>query len=174
MLQRILAIWRKKLCQLVPLLGSKAGAHADVVQRGWISDGTFLDGVVLANVMPAPLVIFGTFVGYAAGGFPGALAVTAGIFLPAFAFSMILHDRLERVVETPAVHAVLDGVAGAVVGIIAATVVQLAVGLAGQGPVWALLAIGGLALVAAWTWKSRYAAPAILAVAAVAGQLLLG
>ncbi|WP_374514168.1 chromate efflux transporter [Brevundimonas sp.] len=148
--------------------------RADVVPRGWLSDGGFLDGVVLANVMPAPLVIFGTFVGYAAGGFPGALAVTAGIFLPAFAFSMILHDRLERVVETPAVHAVLDGVAGAVVGVIAATVFQLAAGLAGQEAGWPLLAIGALALLAAWTLKGRFAAPLILAVAAAAGQLWLG
>ncbi|OGN45024.1 MAG: chromate transporter [Caulobacterales bacterium RIFCSPHIGHO2_01_FULL_70_19] len=148
--------------------------RADVVPRGWMSDGTFLDGVVLANVMPAPLVIFGTFVGYAAGGFPGALAVTAGVFLPAFAFSMVLHDRLEQVVGTPAVHAVLDGIAGAVVGVIAATVLQLAAGLAGQGPGSPLLVIGGLALVAAWTLKGRFAAPLILAVAAAAGQLWLG
>ncbi len=147
--------------------------RADVVPRGWMSDATFLDGVVLANVMPAPLVIFGTFAGYAAGGFPGALAVTAGVFLPAFAFSMILHDRLEQVVGIPAVHAVLDGIAGAVVGIIAATVLQLAAGLAGQGTGWPLLAIGGLALVAAWTLKGRFAAPLILAVAAAAGQLWL-
>lgn len=148
--------------------------RADVVPRGWLSDGSFLDGVVLANVMPAPLVIFGTFVGYAAGGFPGALAVTAGIFLPAFAFSMILHDRLEQVVGIPAVHAVLDGIAGAVVGVIAATVLQLAASLAGQGPGWPLLFIGGLALLAAWTLKGRFAAPLILAAAAVAGQLWLG
>ena len=148
--------------------------RADVVPRGWLSDGSFLDGVVLANVMPAPLVIFGTYVGYAAGGFPGALAVTAGIFLPAFAFSMILHDRLEQVVGIPAVHAVLDGIAGAVVGVIAATVLQLAASLAGQGPGWPLLFIGGLALLAAWTLKGRFAAPLILAAAAVAGQLWLG
>ena len=148
--------------------------RADVVPRGWLSDGSFLDGVVLANVMPAPLVIFGTFVGYAAGGFPGALAVPAGIFLPAFAFSMILHDRLEQVVGIPAVHAVLDGIAGAVVGVIAATVLQLAASLAGQGPGWPLLFIGGLALLAAWMLKGRFAAPLILAAAAVAGQLWLG
>ncbi len=148
--------------------------RADVVPRGWLSDATFLDGVVLANVMPAPLVIFGTFVGYATGGFAGALAVTAGIFLPAFAFSMILHDRLERVVEAPAVHAVLDGVAGAVVGVIAATVLQLAAGLAGQGPDLVLLAIGGAALIAVSVMKGRFAAPLILAVAAAAGQVWLG
>lgn len=148
--------------------------RADVVPRGWMTDGTFLDGVVLANVMPAPLVIFGTFVGYAAGGFPGALAVTAGVFLPAFAFSMVLHDRLEQVVGTPAVHAVLDGIAGAVVGVIAATVFQLAAGLGGQGGGGPLLVIGGLALAAAWTLKGRFAAPLILAVAAAAGQVWLG
>jgi chromate transporter len=148
--------------------------RADVVPRGWMSDATFLDGVVLANVMPAPLVIFATFVGYAAGGFPGALAVTAGVFLPAFAFSMVLHDRLEQVVETPAVHAVLDGVAAAVVGVIAATVFQLAAGLVGEGAAWPLLVIGGLAVVAASTLKGRFAAPLILAAAAAAGQLWLG
>lgn len=61
--------------------------RADTVGRGWISDSTFLDGVALAGVLPAPLVIFATFAGYVAGGSAGALAITAGMFLPAFAFS---------------------------------------------------------------------------------------
>jgi hypothetical protein len=53
-------------------------------------------------------------------------------------------------------------------------VLQLAASLAGQGPGWPLLFIGGLALLAAWTLKGRFAAPLILAAAAVAGQLWLG
>jgi len=101
----------------------------DLVGRGWIDGGTFLDGVTVANVLPAPLVIFATFAGYAAGGFAGAVAITASIFLPAFAFSMIFYERLGAVVEAPAVKAALDEVAAAVVGIISATVVVLAVGL---------------------------------------------
>ena len=42
--------------------------RADTVGRGWIDDATFLDGVAVAGVLPAPLVIFATFVGYVAGG----------------------------------------------------------------------------------------------------------
>src|SRR5690606_5710339 len=90
--------------------------RADTVERGWISDATFLDGVALAGVLPAPLVIFATFVGYVAGGLGGALAITAGMFLPAFAFSLILFERMEALVEHPALHRLLSGIAAAVVG----------------------------------------------------------
>src|SRR4029078_6736929 len=51
---------------------------------GWMTTGQFLDGLALSGVIPAPLVIFATFVGYAGGGPVGALAMTVGIFLPAF------------------------------------------------------------------------------------------
>ena len=30
----------------------------DLVSRGWVTDATFLDGVALANILPAPLVIY--------------------------------------------------------------------------------------------------------------------
>ncbi|HYD46260.1 MAG TPA: chromate efflux transporter, partial [Phenylobacterium sp.] len=46
--------------------------RADTVGRGWLADGAFLDGVALASVLPAPLIIFGTFAGYVAGGLAGA------------------------------------------------------------------------------------------------------
>jgi len=147
----------------------------DLVGRGWIDDGTFLDGVSVANILPAPLVIFATFSGFAAGGFAGAVAITVGMFLPAFAFSMIFYERLEAVVESRPVRAALDGIAAGVVGIIAATVLSLAAGLAGSPWRTAVLAVIALAaLVAAYGIRWRYAAPAILAVAALVGFLLLG
>ncbi|MFZ9881271.1 MAG: chromate transporter, partial [Phycisphaerales bacterium] len=55
-------------------------------EHGWMTPEACLDGVAIASVLPAPLVIFGTFVGYQGGGLLGALAFTAGIFLPAFGF----------------------------------------------------------------------------------------
>jgi chromate transporter len=144
----------------------------DLVGRGWVSDATFLDGVALANVLPAPLVIFATFAGYAAGGFGGAVAITAGVFLPAFAFSMIFYDRLEAVVADARVRAALDGVAAAVVGVIAATVVHFARGLWSPGsPVWPLI-VGAAALVALYVLRGRYAAPAVLIAAAATGVVL--
>lgn len=144
--------------------------RADAARGGWISDGQFLDGVALAQVIPAPLIIFGTFVGYAGGGFAGALAVTAGAFLPAFSFSLVFYDRLEGVLENRALHALLDGVAAAVVGLILATVLQLGVVLLETAPSWPLaLAIFGTALILAWRWRAPMAIPVTLVLGGAAG-----
>ena len=144
--------------------------RADTVGRGWIGDGTFLDGIALAGVLPAPLVIFATFVGYVAGGPGGALAITAGMFLPAFAFSLTLFERLEAIVENPALHHVLAGVAAAVVGIIAATFVQLglATGARILEPLFALLLFAA-ALAVVWRVEGAWVTPAIVAGGALAG-----
>jgi len=145
----------------------------DVVGRGWLDDGTFLDGVALSNVMPAPLIIFTTFAGYAVGGFAGAVAITAGVFLPAFAFSMVFYDRLEAVVSDVRVRAALDGVAAAVVGVIAATVISLAMSLHDPAnPAVAPFAIAAGSLAALYAFRSHYAAPIVLLGAGLAGLLL--
>lgn len=144
--------------------------RADTVGRGWLSDAQFLDGVAFANVIPAPLVIFATFAGYIAGGPWGAVAITAGMFLPAFAFSMIFYERLEALVDNPRLHRFLDGVAAAAVGIIAATLVQLALAIWPRidSPLPAV-AIFAVALAAAFWLKRPWTAPAIIAAAGVAG-----
>ncbi len=144
--------------------------RTDTVGRGWISDGSFLDGVAFAGMLPAPLVIFATFAGYVAGGLPGALAITAGMFLPAFAFSMILFERLEAVVENPALHHVLAGVAAAVVGVIAATLVQIGWSTAERSAKLVPAAfLFGAALLAAWRWKGKLAAPLLIMAGGAAG-----
>ncbi len=148
--------------------------RADTVGRGWIGDAAFLDGVAFANVIPAPLVIFATFVGYVAGGLTGALAITLGMFLPAFAFSLLFFERLERIVDAPSLRHALTGVAAAVVGIIAATFVQLAMATGGRVDA---VAIGGIlfavALGLAWRLKGGWVTPVIVGVGAVTGWALL-
>jgi len=147
--------------------------RADTVGRGWISDGAFLDGVAIAGVLPAPLVIFGTFAGFQAGGWAGALAVTAGMFLPAFAFSMLFFERLEQLVEAPALHRLLDGIAAAVVGIIAATCGQLALATLARAPnPWPVVLIFVAGLIGAWRWKSKMATPVLLALGGVGEAVL--
>lgn len=146
--------------------------RADTVGHGWLTDAQFLDGVAFANVIPAPLVIFATFAGYVAGGPWGAMAITAGMFLPAFAFSMIFYERLEALVDEPRLQRLLDGVAAAAMGIIAATLVQLALATWPriETPAFAL-AIFGTALIAAFAINRPLAAPAIIAAGGVAGWL---
>lgn len=147
--------------------------RADTVGRGWIGDAAFLDGVAFANVIPAPLVIFATFVGYVAGGLTGALAITFGMFLPAFAFSLIFFERLERIVDAPSLRHALTGVAAAVVGIIAATFLQLAAATAGRADTIVAVALFAVALAMAWRLKGGWVTPLIVAVGAVAGWALL-
>lgn len=148
--------------------------RADAARQGWMGDGQFLDGLALSGVLPAPLIIFATFIGYVAGGAVGAVAITAGIFLPAFAFSLIFYERLESLVEIESVKAVLEGIAAGVVGLIAVTALQLLVGLLtplDRAP--PLVAILVAAFAALWFWKSKLAPPVVLAAAGAAGVLLL-
>lgn len=130
--------------------------RGDAVGRGWMSDAAFLDGIALSGILPAPLIIFSTFVGYYAGGPAGALAMTAGIFLPAFAFSLIFYDQLERAVEDKRLHAFLEGVSAGVVGLILATTIELAVVTAARVPQLATgIALFAAVLALLYLWKSR-------------------
>lgn len=144
--------------------------RSDAVGRGWMSDGQFLDGLALSGVLPAPLIIFSTFVGYVAGGPLGALVMTAGIFLPAFSFSLILYDRLEAIMEFEPLHRALEGLAAGVVGLIAATAVQLAVSAAQRTPAIVDSAIiFAMSTTLLYVWKNRLNVVAIILAAGVAG-----
>lgn len=147
--------------------------RGDAVGRGWVSEGQFLDSLAISGIIPAPLIIFATFVGYIAGGLSGALAMTAGIFLPAFAFGILFYDRLERVIEDGRLHRFLEGVAAGVVGLIAVTAVQLGWSVSQSVP--SLLA-GATIFVAAililYRWPSKLNVPVVVLGSGIAGALL--
>ena len=143
---------------------------------GWMTRAQFLDGVAIAGVLPAPLVIFATFVGYLGGGWLGATLATAGMFLPAFAFTLLGHGTLERLLARRGWHAFLDGIAAAVAGMIAATAVAILVGVSGlrtgEGVAWphampTAIALGALGV--ALRSKSGWTMPVTIAVAAAVG-----
>ncbi|KAB2683359.1 chromate efflux transporter [Brucella tritici] len=142
----------------------------DAVGNGWMTDAQFLDGLALSGILPAPLIIFSTFVGYFGGGPLGAIAMTIGIFLPAFGFSLLFHERLESLVENKTLHSFLEGVSAGVVGLIAATTVELALVVVDRLP---SLLLGGvifaLALAVLYLWKSK-----VNVVLAVVGAGFLG
>ena len=144
--------------------------RADTVGRGWMSDAQFLDGLGLSGILPAPLVIFATFVGWICGGLPGALATTVGMFLPAFGFSLVLYERLETIVEHHRLQLVLTGIAASVVGFIVVTLLDLGRTTAAKTPnlaISALIFIGALVLL--YRWKSKLATPVALAIGAGIG-----
>lgn len=147
----------------------------DTVGRGWMFDAQFLDGLGLSGILPAPLVIFATFVGWISGGPAGALAMTAGMFLPAFAFSLLFYERLEAVVEHKRLQLFLAGVAAGVVGLIAVTTLDLAQTAAVRTPnPLASMAIFAVALAILYRWKSKLGTPVVLAIGAAVGAVALG
>jgi chromate transporter len=146
----------------------------DTVGRGWMSDAQFLDGLALSGVLPAPLVIFSTFVGWVSGGPAGALAMTAGMFLPAFAFSLLLYERLEALAEHKRLQSLLGGVAAGVVGLIGVTLIDLTRSAVERTPdPIPALAVFAASLAVLYVWKSKLATPLVLAFGAAAGALAL-
>ena len=112
---------------------SFGGAYASLVfvQRGavaqyhWLSDGQLLDGVALSVATPGPFMLFATFVGYVAGGIPGAALATFFVFLPSFVFVIGGVHYVEKLRENRALQAFLAGVSAAVVGVIAVVSLDL-------------------------------------------------
>lgn len=143
----------------------------DAVEVGrWMTNAQFLDGLALSGLLPAPLIIFSTFVGYIGGGALGAIAMTVGVFAPAFAFTIIGHDYLEKLVENKSAHAFLDGITAGVVGLIAAT----ALGILSETIIglnaWVIFS---LALIILFRSRSKWTIAGIVLAAGLFGLLFL-
>lgn len=134
-----------------------------------ITPDVFIDAIAFVNMVPAPLVSFVTFLGYMAGGVAGAVLITIGVFLPAFSFTLFGHRYLEKVVEYQPLHGFLDGITAGVVGILAVTAIELAVTTVIDMQS-AIIFAGALA--ALFLFKSRWAIPAIIVTAGIAGLLI--
>jgi chromate transporter len=143
--------------------------HDAVEVQAWMTNAQFLDGLALSGTLPAPLIIFATFVGFVAGGGLGAFVMTTAIFLPAFGFTLIGHNYLEKAIQSERLHAFLDGVTASVVGLMAVTTLNLLrTGIGG----WRSLGIFALALVVLTLWKSKLAIAFIMIAAGAAGMAL--
>ena len=78
-----------------------------VLKGAWLPARIFLDGIAIGNILPAPLVIFATFVGFQGGlaagslgtALAGAVVITTGMFFPCFVFTIAGHDLLEKLVR---------------------------------------------------------------------------
>jgi chromate transporter len=140
-----------------------------VAEGAWMTNAQFLDGLALSSLLPAPLIIFATFVGYLGGGVAGAVVLTFAIFLPAFAMTLLAHEQLDRLVNRPSIREFLEGVTAGVVGLIAGTTVALLI--VGIDGFWTA-AIFAAALAALFLSKSKFAIPLVVAGAALAGYAL--
>jgi hypothetical protein len=79
-----------------------------VLLGAWLPQSVFIDGIAIGNILPAPLVIFATFVGFQgaysetgslSNAFGGAVIITLGMFFPCFLFTIAGHEVLENLVR---------------------------------------------------------------------------
>jgi chromate transporter len=142
---------------------------AAVDGQHWLTDGQFVDGLAMSGVLPAPLIIFSTFVGYMAGGLGGGLAMTVGIFIPAFVFPIFFHRWLVAIAENPRIRPFLLGVAAGVIGLIAAVTVEILDTSVVDIPTAVLAAAAFLALN---RWHGKLTVVAVVLACGIAGLVL--
>jgi chromate transporter len=143
--------------------------EAAVENHHWLTASQFNDGLAMGGILPAPLIIFSTFVGYIAGGLGGGLAMTVGIFLPAFVFPIFCHRWLVAIAENPRIRPFLLGVAAGVIGLIAAVTVEILDTSVVDVPT-ALLAVA--AFLALIRWHGKLTVVGVVLGCGIAGLLL--
>jgi chromate transporter len=92
----------------------------------WITAQEFLECLTLAQFTPGPIIMVGAYVGYKVAGLAGAAVAALAIFLPSFILMLAILPVFERVRRIAWVKAAMRGIAPAVVGAIAVSIVQLA------------------------------------------------
>jgi chromate transporter len=138
-----------------------------VEQLQWVTNREFFDGIAIGQVTPGPIMISAAFIGWKQAGIAGALASTAGIFLPPAALMLIATQFTERLRGNTAAEAVFKGVRPAVIGMIAASVFYIA----RSGPMnWQAVVIFSLAL---WfSLRTKVSQAVLVPASGLAGWLL--
>lgn len=101
--------------------------HADFVERlGWLTEKQLIDAIAIGQITPGPLTSTATFIGWILGGGFGALAATAGIFVPSFILVALTNHYIPKMRQSAWLGAFLDGVNAASLGLMAAVTIQIA------------------------------------------------
>ena len=117
--------------------------HTELVERRrWIDEGSYLHALNFAMLLPGPEAHqLAIYVGWLLNGTPGALAAGVFFLLPAFALMIALSWFFAVHGDVTWIAGVFDGLAWAVVGIVAAALLRIA-GRALGHPILVILAIG--------------------------------
>jgi len=100
--------------------------HEIVEVRHWIDSQTFMNGIVLGQVTPGPIVITATFIGYLLGGLLGGVIATIGIFLPSFMVVVGISPYFDRLGTSPSFNKVIGGVLCSFVGLLLTVTIRFA------------------------------------------------
>jgi chromate transporter len=92
--------------------------HEIVDVHHWMDAPTFMNGIVLGQVTPGPIVITATFIGYLLHGPLGGLIATISIFLPSFLVVVGISPFFERLHASISFNTAIGGVLCSFVGLL--------------------------------------------------------
>jgi chromate transporter len=86
--------------------------------RHWLDIGTFMNGIVLGQVTPGPIVITATFIGSLLRGPVGGLVATISIFLPSFLMVLLVSPFFDRLRSSGYFNSAIGGILCSFVGLL--------------------------------------------------------
>ncbi len=98
---------------------------SELVANGWLTRQALIDAVAVGQMTPGPVLSTATFIGWQMNGIAGAIAATAGIFLPSFFFVLILNPLIPKMRKSKIIGAILDAVNVAAVALILAVCFEM-------------------------------------------------
>ncbi|MGB6523210.1 MAG: chromate transporter [Candidatus Cybelea sp.] len=106
--------------------GQKASIRQQVLARGWMEAGGFLDGLEIAQVLPGPnLLNLAIYCGQKVRGVPGAIAAFFGASVPPFVIVLIAGALYFKYAANPFVAGALRGSAAGALGLTIGNALEL-------------------------------------------------
>ena len=121
--------------------------HDLVMERGWISEDDYREGMALAQLAPGPLAAqVAIYLGYVHYGVLGAILAGLAFVLPSFVMVLALSWAYVQFNGFPWMQAIFYGIGAAVIGIITIGTYKLTLKTVGHDALgWSLFAISAVA-----------------------------
>jgi chromate transporter len=121
--------------------------HEIVEVRSWMDATTFLNGIVLGQFTPGPIVITATFVGYLVYGILGAVIATVAIFLPSLLILVGIAPWFDWMRSSPWFMRAIGGILCSFVGLLFTVTIRFGLNVQWDWPHLALAAAALAALI---------------------------
>ncbi|MDG1501570.1 MAG: chromate efflux transporter [Ulvibacter sp.] len=97
----------------------------ELVTTALLSQTQLIEAIGIGQFTPGPVLSTATFIGYQLGGFWGAIAATAGIFMPSFLFVWLLNPLIPKMRKSKVLGYFLDSINVAAVAIMLAVIITM-------------------------------------------------
>ena len=97
----------------------------ELVTTTLLSQNQLIEAIGIGQFTPGPVLSTATFIGYQLGGFWGAIAATAGIFMPSFLFVWLLNPLIPKMRKSKVLGYFLDSINVAAVAIMLAVLITM-------------------------------------------------